>query len=242
MPVELRFEARFDGRPVGCGTEADGAAMTDLRLYVYDVVLIDGNGQRAPVQLDSDDRWQNGVVALVDLEDGSGACLNGTEATNAVVRGQVAAGDYRGLEFVVGVPEALNHADPLTAGPPLNYTIMHWHWRSGYKFMRAGVETAGDEAWLHLGSARCAGTIGRIEGCQASNRPVVRFAEFDIGADRVIVDLARLFEHTGLGDGEPWNCQSGPGEAQCADVFTALGLQFSSGDTTGSVPAFAAGR
>ncbi len=47
----------------------------------------------------------------------------------------------KGLEFKIGVPETLNHIDPLTAVSPLNYTDMHWHWASGYKFFRAGLVT-----------------------------------------------------------------------------------------------------
>ncbi|MDZ7643630.1 MAG: MbnP family protein [Woeseiaceae bacterium] len=64
-------------------------------------------------------------------------------------------GDYRTLRLTLGVPADLNHGDPLHAPAPLTQTPMHWHWRSGYKFLRAGVTRGADGYWLHLGSTRC---------------------------------------------------------------------------------------
>ena len=122
------------------------------------------------MHLIADGVWQSSDIALLDLENGQGSCANGSEAINASIRVRAPEGDYAGLSFRLGVPERLNHADPLLAHTPLNVTPMHWHWRSGYKFLRAGIRTADDGFWIHLGSSRCAGTIGNLQGCAASNR------------------------------------------------------------------------
>ncbi len=240
--VEIPFEVRFDGRSIACSGAPSGA-LTDLRFYVHDVVLIDADGRERAVRLEPDGVWQNAAVALLDLEDGTGTCQNGTPQVNRSIRGTVRSGaDVRGLRFAIGVPDRLNHGDPMRAEVPLSYSVMHWHWRSGYKFMRAGVRTAGDLAWLHLGSAKCAGSIGAIDGCAAPNRPIVELAPFDPAKDRVIIDVGVLLGPSRLDDGTPWDCQSGPGETQCAQVFSALGLEFDSGRTVGSAPAFSAER
>lgn len=236
-PVEISFEARFDGREIDCGT-ADWA-LTDLRFFVHDLRLGPPAGERA-IELGDEDRWQRDGVALVDLEDGTGACVNGTRSTNAVVRGTVAlpaAAAGHTLQFSIGVPERLNHADPMRAAAPLNDTIMHWHWRSGYKFMRAGIAGTEDSSWLHLGSARCRGTIGDLAGCAASNRPLVRLTDFDWRRDVVVIDLARLFGPTGLDDGSPWSCESGVAETGCRLAFAELGIDAASGRALGPAPA-----
>ena len=239
--VDVEFDARFDGDPVACRPSAEGWALTDLRFFVHDIVLRTEQGRSAPLKLADDDVWQDSSVALLDFEDGTGACLNGTTATNTVVRGEVALPENDaivGLSFRIGVPETVNHANPMTADAPLAYTIMHWHWRSGYKFMRAGVESPNDFAWLHLGSSRCAGTIGNIQGCASGNRPLVTVDGMQLSGDRVVIDIARLLGPVLQGDGNPWSCESGPDEDHCRVVFSELGIEFDSGRTLGPSPAF----
>ncbi len=237
IPVEITFEVRFDGRPIDCNTPVDGAALTDLRLFVHDIVLRDGD---APVELTllDDGRWQDGQVALLDFEDGSGSCTNGSSALNRTVRGSLPArlAPTDQLEFSIGVPAALNHLDPLRAPPPRNYTPMHWHWRTGYKFLRAGVQMPSDNAWMHLGSARCSRSGDGSFACAAANRPRVELAKFDPAADVVVIDLARLFGPT-LGDGLPWSCESGAAEeSACRLAFAELGLDVATGRVLGSAP------
>ena len=241
LPVEFRFDVRFDNGPIDCTADAAGRALTDLRFYVHDVTVTTDDGRTLPVTLTPDALWQSDRVALLDFEDGEGSCRNGSLVQNRSVRGTLRLADpgkLSGVAFNVGVPAALNHANPLVSEPPLTYTVMHWHWRSGYKFMRAGVQNSDDAAWLHLGSARCGGVIGNLRGCEMANRPRVALAEFNIERDVIVIDVARLFGPTQLGDGEAWSCESGVNEDHCRLAFAELGIDSATGETMGSAPAF----
>ena len=243
IPLEIAFEVRFDGQPIDCGSPVDGAALTDLRLFVHDLSLRVGDDV-TEVELVDDGRWQDGRVALLDFEDGTGSCVNGSPVVNRTVRGTVQGGQPSAgqIEFSIGVPTELNHSDPLRAPAPRNYTPMHWHWSTGYKFLRAGIETPSDSAWMHLGSGRCSRSADGSFTCAASNQPRVRISEFDVAADVVVIDLARLFGPT-LGDGSPWSCESGAAEASaCRLAFAELGLEFATGRVLGPAPSIYARR
>lgn len=229
-PVSIPFVAQFGPQKLTCGERSSAAQLTDLRFYVQDVELITADGRAVEVSLDPDGMWQQRDLALLDFEDGSGACLNGTVETNESLRGAVTNGEYRGLSFTVGVPFARNHADPLQAQAPLGDSAMHWHWRAGYKFMRAGIRTADDGFWLHLGSTGCKGTVRNISACNSANRVRVVLDNFVLGRDAVVIDLAALTDGTDLGDANPTDCSSGPAEVACREPFSALGLDFSTGE------------
>jgi uncharacterized repeat protein (TIGR04052 family) len=216
--------------------------MTDLRFFVHDLELIAPDGQARPTEFVPDATWQIEQVALIDLEDGRGGCRNGSPEMNAVLRARPSGQEFSGIRFTIGVPAGLNHADPLLAAAPLSFTEMHWHWASGYKFLRTGVETDTDGFFLHLGSNRCEGTIGDIRGCTGSNRPEVVLAAFEPGRDRIIVDIGVLVAGVDFQDGEISRCMSGPANAECVDPFARLGLDAHSGEIAGASAVFSAGR
>ena len=236
--IEIPFVPRFGEQPISCGADATGMAMTDLRFYVHDLRLLDTDGTDTPVTMLEDPLWQSNAVALLDFEDGAEACINGTQPTNTVIRAQVPEGEYSGIRFRIGVPEYLNHADPLRAEAPLNYSAMHWHWRTGYKFLRAGVANDDDGFWIHLGSSRCEGTSSNVRSCNAPNRPLVELPAFLPGEDAVEVDLQQLVREIDLTDGSPTDCSSGPAESACNMPFKALGLDFATGATGGAASVF----
>lgn len=231
LGFEVPFIATWDGVPLSC----DGAetSLTDLRFYISKPQLVTEDGVVRDVGFVVERHWQNDVVALIDLEDGSGACQNGTAEVATRLVGVARAGDYRTLRFTVGVPFRLNHANPLTASPPLDDPDMHWHWRSGYKFLRAGVRTESDGFWIHVGSAGCEGTVGNITGCRFPNRIDVELDGFVPGESRVAVDLARLTAGVDLEDGTMSDCSSGPAEDSCVAPFRNLGIDFASGRADG---------
>lgn len=231
LGVEIPIVATWEGRPLGC-TGKD-PVLSDLRFYLSNPQLIDNNGKSHDLRFATEFEWQNDAVAFIDLEDGSGACANGTAATYDRVIGVARAGDYRGLRFTIGVPFRLNHENPLVATPPLDDPAMHWHWRSGYKFLRAGVQTDDDGFWIHAGSAGCDGTVGHITGCRFPNRIEVVLPDFVPGQGVVEIDLAELLSGTDLTDGEASDCSSGPPEAACVAPYGSLGIDFATGDVNG---------
>ena len=151
--LSLTFAAEVGGRPFACGRQyanvglTDGdIAFADFRLFISEVALVDAAGRRVPVRLADDGRWQDGQVALLDFEDGTDRCDNGTPPVNSRVSGRAPAGDYTGIEFVIGVPFESNHGDPTLAGSPLNLTSMFWNWRGGYRFMKLDMMPVGETA------------------------------------------------------------------------------------------------
>ena len=224
VPVRLEFAATWGGEPLSCTSV--GLALTDLRFFVSDVRLLDSYGTERPLLLTLDDLWQQNSVALIDLESGDGACMNGTREINAAITGTTDNADFKGLKFTIGVPFESNHANPLLAKPPLDDAAMHWHWRSGYKFLRAGIATDKDGFWMHLGSTGCEGAVQDISGCRFANRVIVEVADYSEGSGAIEIDLAELFRHADLEDENQTNCSSGPSESECAGPFEALGLTF----------------
>ncbi len=150
MKIEIPFEAQIGGQPLSCatsyadiGTTKSTVQIADFRVYVSNFRMIGADGSEVPVALDNDGTWQLDGTALLDFEDGTGACSNGTVETNMVVRGTVPDGEYGGLLFDIGVPFAQNHGDPTLAASPLNLTAMFWSWQAGYKFIKIDMATSG---------------------------------------------------------------------------------------------------
>jgi uncharacterized repeat protein (TIGR04052 family) len=238
LGVEIPVVATWQGQPIGCA--GDGPVLSDLRFYVSNPQLIDLKGNSHDIRFATEFEWQNDAVAFIDLEDGTGACIDGTPAVFDRVIGVARARDYRGLRFTIGVPFRLNHENPLTATPPLDNVAMHWHWRSGYRFLRAGVRSGEDGFWIHGGSAGCEGTAGHVTGCRFPNRIDVFLPDFVPGRSVVEIDLAELLFGTDLGDGNATDCSSGPPESACVAPYAALGIDFASGKVNGPQRVFTA--
>ena len=237
LGVKIPFVATWGEAPLSCEDDA-AIALSDLRFYVSELSLIDTDGRHHALSLDEQLQWQQGDLALIDLENGNGSCTNGSGELYSYLVGFLPPGEYRGLEFTVGVPFERNHANPLTAEAPLDDAAMHWHWRSGYKFLRAGVATADDGFWVHLGSAGCEGTVRNVTGCRFPNRVSVTLPDFTIREHTVAIDLEKLLDGTDLADKKPSDCSSGPPEDACIAPFAALGLDFATGAKRGAQGVF----
>lgn len=214
MRVEIPFVAEMGGQPFSCAASFAGVGTTqstvrfgDFRLFVSNVRMIDADGSEVPVALDDDGVWQHEGTALLDFEDASGSCANGTAETNTSLRGTVPEGIYMGLAFDIGVPFAQNHGDPTLAASPLNLTAMFWTWAAGYKFLKIDLATSGQplpppmkvamsgaedhstamqddgpQGWsLHLGATGCVSdsrTTAPAQDCANPNRVAVRLEGF----------------------------------------------------------------
>jgi uncharacterized repeat protein (TIGR04052 family) len=264
--VSLRFDAVVSGEAFACGKSYDGIGTTrshitptDLRFYVSDVALIDASGQAVPVTLLQDEKWQYRDVALLDFEDGTGPCRNGTPATHEEVVGSVPKAHYSGIRFTVGVPFELNHVDPTIAPSPLNLTAMFWVWQSGFRFFKLDMATGGqplpaatshDVAMakdanrpagfpVHLGSTECASasaTTPPSAVCANPNLVHVVFDSFDLAHHRVVIDIAKLLADTDVDVNAPKTapgCMSAIGDADCTAILRAFGLPNGSGTVVG---------
>jgi len=216
----------------GLGTSATTYEPKDFRLYVHNVRLV-SHGTEVPVTLTDDGLWQRDGLALLDFEDKTGLCTNGTEATNTRLVGTAPADHYTGLRFTVGVPFEKNHLDASTAASPLNVSTLFWSWEGGYKFLRMDGRTRGlpNGHSVHVGSTGCQ-TSGpnQVTSCQDANRFEVEIADFDPTQARgVVLDVAALFAESNLDVNQaqtPPGCQSTATDADCGPVFQRLGLGF----------------
>jgi uncharacterized repeat protein (TIGR04052 family) len=253
--VSVRFAAQINGQPFACGQSYAGVGTTrstitpsDYRFYVSEVALIDAAGRSVPVALAQDGVWQVDNIALLDFENGTGPCRNGTTGMNTEVRGMVPAGQYVGLRFTLGVPFARNHGDPTVAPSPLNLTAMFWNWQGGYKFVKFDTASSGRPATMaaphaqgggnasgfsvHLGSTVCAST-SRTEApkaeCANPNRVAVAFDRFDPSRQTVVADIGTVLAGANVDINTPNTspgCMSFPGDADCPPVMGALGLVY----------------
>ncbi|MFG5409441.1 MbnP family copper-binding protein [Piscinibacter sakaiensis] len=269
QPVAVRFAAQVNGQPFACGQSYAGVGTTrstitpsDYRFYVSEVALVDETGRSVPVSLAQDGVWQIDNIALLDFENGSGPCRNGTSGVNTEVRGTVPAGRYVGLRFTLGVPFARNHGDPTVAPSPLNLTAMFWSWQGGYKFVKFDTASSGQPSTVsapdprgagnasgfsvHLGSTMCAAP-SRTEApkaeCANPNRVAVAFEQFDPAKQTVVADIGAVLAGANVDVNAPGTspgCMSFPGDADCPPVMGALGLAYGGAAARGPQRLFSA--
>lgn len=243
QPFSLRFAGQVGAEPFRCaasptGLGADGAQIEplDFRLYVHDVRFLTAAGDAVPATLTQDGLWQLDGLALLDFEDKTGTCENGTAETRTVIEGVVPAGTYTGVAFTLGVPFELNHADVAVAPSPLNLSGLFWNWNGGYKFVRADARVMGGAQPsvfnIHLGSTGCEeDAMGVVTTCARPNRADVVLADFDAATQTIVVDYAALVAGSTLGvngGGAP-GCMSGPDDPECPAIFERLGLDLATG-------------
>lgn len=189
--VTISFAAQANGKDVKCGavnsidnlgTGNKTAEIQDLRFYIADVKLINDKGQAVAITLDKND-YQNYGVALLDFEDATGACSAGTAQTYTAITGKINTGNYKGIQFVLGVPDtgvdstgktvALSHTETTSMSAPLDIAAMAWSWQGGRKFVKIEVNPIGgvtnqkntpdvttddsnEKVWtVHLGATDC---------------------------------------------------------------------------------------
>ncbi len=243
MPVAIRFAATVGDKTFSCADKYDGIGttgstmqVTDFRFYASNVRMVRADGAEVPVALTQDGLWQTGGVALVDFEDATGTCVNGTPETRHVIDGTVPAGNYTGVKFVVGLPFDVNHREATLQPSPLNLTRMFWSWAAGYKFMRLDIRSTGQpKGWmLHLGSTGCTPSDSPsvpATSCKNGNRVTVD-VPYRNGQDEIRLDLKSLFAESNVDqnqDKTALGCMSGPTDAECVPLFKQFGLAI--GDT-----------
>jgi uncharacterized repeat protein (TIGR04052 family) len=249
-PVTIRFKAQVGRQDFACGRTYFGLGSTntsarpqDFRFFVQDLKLIRSDSVEVPVQLDVRAPWQLQHVALIDFENATSDCAGeGTPETNTIITGSVPDGSYTGISFTNGIPEDLNHDDPVTSPAPLSaYPALSWGWLSGYRFFKAELLPlpAGDNrALAHVGSTSCSGSpsAGTVT-CARPNRNRVVLRNFNPRSGTVVADLAAVFAGTALNADQ--QCHSTPANL-CTPMFSALGVNFGTGQALATQSVFTA--
>ena len=245
--VTIRFKAKLGSEDLVCGKSYANLGATklsatpqDFRFFIEELHLLTGGGEKARVQLDDRTPFQTKDVALLDFTDMRGSCSAGGATVNTSITGTVAAGEYSGVELVIGVPESLNHQNIALAKPPLQDVSTYWGWASGYRFIMAGLLVlpggGSDPAdadggakpganVVHIGSVGCSGGNATGFSCSRPNRNRVKLDGFDADEDSIVADLAKVFEKIDLGAAV--DCH-GP-DPECAPAYAAFGIDLESG-------------
>lgn len=239
------------GAPIsGLGAVPTTATLTDLRVYLTDIQLINASGASVPVTL-LPNAWQfvsgSDAVVLIDLEDGQGSCgAEGTLETNSVIRGTVPDGIYTGFRATVGVPQKLSHSDVMASSAPLDLMAMGWSWQAGRKFVKIEVNPSGGvnmpgslgaatvSTWnLHLASTDCTGPNDGTATCAKRNLAQIELS-LDTATQQVAVDLAEIFATTDIrtNRNDAIGCMSATTDLDCNAIFAKFGLDLSTSAAT----------
>jgi uncharacterized repeat protein (TIGR04052 family) len=243
--VTVRFRAVAGDQDYNCGKSYSGIGTTkstitprDFRFYIHNVRLIDEAGKEVALQLKQDGKWQLDDLALLDFEDATGACGNGTPDTNHEVVGTVPqATSFKGIRFTLGVPFEKNHTDLTKMPSPLNLTAMAWVWNAGRKFARLDFSSTGAPRGyaIHLGSTGCTPDDTKTTiptHCSAPNRAEVEILGFNPFKDVNLADIAALLKDSDVNAAGKMmsGCMSGPQTAACQPLFANFGLKFGEHD------------
>ncbi|KPQ27545.1 MAG: hypothetical protein HLUCCX14_14220 [Marinobacter excellens HL-55] len=271
--LSLPFKAVVGTEPVSCGTTFSGlgtsgtdVSFADFRFFIHDLALVTDQGEVIPVSLDASAEGQNSNVALLDFRDKADVndngdlvdvCTAGTDDNPGfkdAVQGTVTldpAVTIQSLQFTLGVPFDLNHANPTSAEEPLRSpgqaAGMTWNWQNGYKFLAADVLPVGASRWnLHIGSTGCEVTPSELEQgaepetCANENRLQVTLPVGGLDPEELAIqiDYAALVSGSNLGldEGGAPGCMSFPGDPECDAVFERLALPWGGEPNTGGNP------
>lgn len=247
--VTIDFEALVGGAPFGCDKSYDGlgssqatAVFNDFRIYLHDVRLIDAAGQAQPVALEQNGVSQLEDAVLLDFEDGTANCSDkGTRETNHKVVGEVAQGDYVGIAFKVGLPPELNHSDTAAMPSPLDLQTLTWGWNAGRVFTTIDLRNTpasgepGASFPLHVGSTRCTGNAlgGEPVTCMRPNVAAIELTGFDLETSKITVDPAAVLSAVAI-DGPGGGCMSTVGDPECEALYPKLGVDPTTGASSGA--------
>ena len=139
--VTLQFDHYVGAEKLTLGTDAAGAKaytsngqtlkFSEVKYVITNVVLVKADGTKVPYHTE-------------DLDKG-GFLINQADAASlAPVLNDIPEGDYKGIEFGLGVKKELNNLKLQTQFPNFyrltgefkHSGIMHWEWANGYRFVK----------------------------------------------------------------------------------------------------------
>ena len=261
--ITIPFQAKAGDADIACGvtlpklgTTQDSGTINDFAFYVHDLKLKTKAGAWIDVALEQNSfQDPEHGVALLDFQDKTDSCNGAAKPTNKVITASiqgVQVADINGIQFKVGVPEAINHHNASTAIAPYNRSGMFWRWQSGHKFMRLDVSpsqrvqlnytpnTQGDAPaptdaatyFFHLGSTGCSGdpVTGEVVSCDYPNRPRIELSENfkveNLTTSPIVLDYAQLMAGMNINEDDTpaVGCMSGLSDIECIGIFKNLGM------------------
>ena len=218
------------------GTTQQEISFTDFKLFLSDITLLREGGGEVQTTIVTEEPWQYQGVALLDFEDASGSCANGTPQMRHHVRVEAPShDDYIGVSATIGVPFELNHEDVSALPSPLNLPSMFWSWQGGRKFFRLdGKLASGSGLRIHLGSTGCMGEQGDISECLKPNRARFELSGNDPTRHLIMLHVDALFDSLDLTPAMDTPdasviCMSGPDTPSCDPIFESLGVNYDTG-------------
>ncbi len=247
----IEFLARVGVDPFSCsslskniGTTGASVEPIDFRLYIHDVRLIRDDGSEVAFALSDDGKWQYRNVALLDFEDKTEGCVNGTAETRTKIVGTAGDGKFNGIAFKIGVPSDLNHSDVATAPSPLNLSGLFWNWLDGRKFARIdgrviGVDDRVSPFVVHIASTECVRDDRGATSCAKPNIGEVRLVGFDPFAKPIIADYKELLADVDVTrDSAVKGCMSAESEPDCDSIMLRLGIDRKTGQPNATTQRF----
>ncbi len=240
----VAFDIQLDGRPFRCGETFEGVGLSastveplDARFYIHDVALKTAAGEEVPLELEQDQAWQRGAVALLDFADDTGRCQTGSPQTRTEVVGTADTDEeIVGVAFTLGLPADENHIDAVRSPAPFNAPGMWWSWTGGFKYARIDVATDTNPVWfLHLGATSCEGSPAQGISCAWDNLPRIELDAMDLDTDAVVLDIGALYEASDLAAPIDFEtdfingCMAFSGDPECRPIFERLGVEFEGG-------------
>lgn len=195
--VSLQFDHYVGAEKLTLGTDAAGAKaytsngqtlkFSEVKYVITNVVLVKADGTKVPYHTE-------------DLDKG-GFLINQADAASlAPVLNDIPEGDYKGIEFGLGVKKELNNLKLQDKFPNFyrltgefkHSGIMHWEWANGYRFVKlegwySNDTKSNDTLSIHIGSAfkgtKVLGEDGKAKGIENEtlniDRDAFRFVSLD---------------------------------------------------------------
>ena len=139
--ISLQFDHYVGAEKLTLGTDAEGAKaytsngqtlkFSEVKYVITNIVLVKADGTKVPYHTE-------------DLDKG-GFLINQADAASlAPVLNEIPSGDYKGIEFGLGVKKELNNLKLQDKFPNFyrltgefkHSGIMHWEWANGYRFVK----------------------------------------------------------------------------------------------------------
>lgn len=187
-----------------------------LKWYMSNIE-VEQAGRWRPLPLTNNSYQQDGI-ALIEFD-----VCRPEQPLKLTLAATVEWHNISALSFDLGLPFAINHANPLQQPAPINRADMFWSWQLGHKFLRLDMRS-GDHNWgFHLGSIGCLSTSAVRAPHSACKHPnLFRFEVATAGRQgRLVFDLEPLLD--GLNLATDSGCRFHGKQAQsCAQLLANL--------------------